>query len=182
MAQKKRKRKKKLPSIPTLKRKALRLWALKVKEVHGGRCVICGSTETLNSHHIEDKTNYALRFDLVNGICLCAGCHNFRKNSAHRSAVFFYEWLAKNRPAVIDYVREHRGDTIDFTRDRMNSIIEELSGPARPEVIELLNLSSVAPDPGVPEPPSESDSPSPPPPEDAGPSPEMTQKPSVPLW
>ena len=155
MATKKKKKKKKLPALGTLKRKALKLWALQVKEIHKNRCAICGSPDTLNSHHIEDKCNYALRYDVINGICLCAGCHNFRKNSAHRSTIFFYEWLLENRPQVIEYVRNHRNDSTTYDRARLNALIESLSSPAAEDVLAIINVQD--PKPIEPELPSSSD-------------------------
>jgi hypothetical protein len=145
----KKPKRKKLPKLTTLKNKALRLWTEKVLEIHGGKCAVCGGTETLNCHHIEDKCNYALRWDVINGICLCAGCHNFRKDSAHRSVVFFYEWLSCHRPRVIEYIRQHRHDELKHSnREVMNDIIEKLSRPVEAEVLGMLNLaSSDAPEP-----------------------------------
>lgn len=40
------------------------------------RCVICGSSQSLAAHHLESfKENPELRFDIKNGVCLCAMCH-----------------------------------------------------------------------------------------------------------
>ena len=51
-------------------------WARMLKEICGNRCVICGSTEKLEAHHIEPRSMRPdLANDLNNGICLCHTCH-----------------------------------------------------------------------------------------------------------
>lgn len=133
--------KKKKPKISTLRNKADKLWSEKVKAIHQYKCAILGTSndeEILNSHHIEDKTNLALRWDVINGICLSAGSHKFRKNSAHKSTVWFYEWLLQNRPHVIEYVRQHRLDEIKNTPDHMQQIIEQLSKPPSQEELDFI--------------------------------------------
>jgi hypothetical protein len=131
-----KKKKIKKPSISTLRRKADKLWSAKVKEINGYKCAITGtdeSREMLNSHHIEDKTNLALRWDVINGICLSVGTHKFRKDSAHKSTVWFYEWLLENRPKVIEYVKAHRNDNIKNTVEHMQEVIGKLSQPPTDE-------------------------------------------------
>lgn len=55
---------------------SLRLWAEAVKDRDGKSCVECGATKKLHSHHIKRKKDFPeLRFDLDNGITLCAKCH-----------------------------------------------------------------------------------------------------------
>jgi len=58
-----------------------------------GKCEVCGSIEHLNPHHIEGRRNFRLRWDLRNGVCLCSGCHVFRKESAHQSPEWFHFFL-----------------------------------------------------------------------------------------
>jgi len=136
-------KKKKLPSVPRLKRKALQLWYKAVKDMHGHVCAVCGSKHPmLNAHHIESKTNSSLKFDLVNGVALCPGCHAFGHNAAHRT-IFFYEWLAKNRPKVIEYIRTKRDEVVDQDRECMEKIIKELCLPPSDEILTVMNLPRV---------------------------------------
>ena len=81
-------------------------WSRVVRQV--GYCEMCGSsTKQLHAHHIIGRANFAYRHDLSNGICLCASCHVFSKNSAHSNATFFYRWLKENRPGQWVWFREH---------------------------------------------------------------------------
>ena len=52
-----------------------RLWRVRV--IRRDRCcVICGSMEKRQAHHMEDAShNPDLRFDIHNGVTLCRGCH-----------------------------------------------------------------------------------------------------------
>lgn len=49
-----------------------------------------------------------LRFDPMNAITLCAGCHLFW---AHKEPRQFVEWLEKNFPKNIQYLDEHKNET-----------------------------------------------------------------------
>lgn len=69
-------------------------WSLKVKERDGFKCAYCGRIDTLNSHHIFSRRHEGLRWDIDNGITLCAGHHNFSTQfSAHKTPVEFVEWI-----------------------------------------------------------------------------------------
>lgn len=118
----KKNKKDKKPSLAKIKRKLLRLWSEAVHKDHQNCCAICGlkagdivdgKVQKLDAHHLEDKTNYALRFDRKNGILLCVWHHKFGKYSAHRSPIPFVEWLKLIRPLQYEYVLKHRNDEID---------------------------------------------------------------------
>lgn len=82
-------------------------WAKAVKERDRHKCVICGSTERLNSHHIIVRENHKTKFDLKNGITLCSKHHLFcRKISAHNNPIGFFVWLEKNRPYQFSYLKD----------------------------------------------------------------------------
>lgn len=52
-----------------------KIWKQEVKK-RDGKCLKCGSTESLHAHHIIPfKENIELRFDINNGETLCASCH-----------------------------------------------------------------------------------------------------------
>ena len=73
-------------------------WSYMVKELAGNKCEYCGKTENLNSHHIFSRSNHNLRWDVVNGCCLCAGCHTFStKFSAHKTPLEFAIWIKEYR-------------------------------------------------------------------------------------
>jgi len=107
--------------LKTLRKIALKLWSQVVKKRSNYTCEICGiengtlnaknNSINLNAHHVESKENESLRFDIINGVALCPGCHTFSINSAHRSPVFFLDWLLNNRPEVIPHIRLNRNKT-----------------------------------------------------------------------
>ena len=83
-------------------------WSEAVKERDGHKCVKCGKTTYLNSHHIYSRSNHAIRWDLDNGIALCSGCHTMSsKFSAHKTPMLFYEFLLELKGQdFIDRLRE----------------------------------------------------------------------------
>ena len=56
-------------------------WREHIKRRDGYRCLLCGSNNQAEVHHIERWIdNKALRFDVTNGVTLCLVCHNTRHN------------------------------------------------------------------------------------------------------
>jgi hypothetical protein len=73
-------------------------WSLLVKLKAGNECEYCHNKQTLNSHHVFTRTNKSTRWDIMNGICLCAYHHTLSsKFSAHGTPTIFAEWLIKKR-------------------------------------------------------------------------------------
>jgi len=65
-------------------------WALKIKERDGFKCIVCGSTQYLNSHHLFPRERKDTKYDLLNGVCLCVKHHMFsRVISAHNNPIEF---------------------------------------------------------------------------------------------
>lgn len=75
------------------------LWRVLIKLRAGNRCEIerCGKTQYLNSHHVYSRANRSVRWDVINGICLCVGHHIGVKFSAHKTPNDFSEWSKKHR-------------------------------------------------------------------------------------
>lgn len=83
-------------------------WAQKVKERDNNRCVICGTDFRLNSHHIIPRENHDMKYELVNGITLCAKHHMFcREISAHNNPLAFFIWMEQHRPDQLDILRNY---------------------------------------------------------------------------
>lgn len=82
-------------------------WSELVKLRAGMCCEYCGKTSTLNSHHIFSRSNKSVRWDAVNGICLCVAHHVFSsKFSAHKTGVEFTIWLTETKgQKFIDLLR-----------------------------------------------------------------------------
>src|SRR3990167_10692478 len=75
-------------------------WTERVKLRDSHMCVICKSTEYIHTHHLIVREFKPLRFDIDNGVCLCAKHHKFSlENSPHRNPLVFVMWLLENRPA-----------------------------------------------------------------------------------
>lgn len=72
-------------------------WSLLVKLRAGMKCEYCGTKKTLNSHHIYSRGKKSLRWNVINGICLCVGHHIGLKFSAHKTDIDFVIWLIKYR-------------------------------------------------------------------------------------
>ena len=73
-----------------------------------GKCLKCGKTTSLQCSHIEGRRNMRLRFDPMNAITLCAGCHLFW---SHKEPRQFVAWLEKNFSKNIQYLDEHKNET-----------------------------------------------------------------------
>ena len=66
-------------------------WSKQVKARDRMRCTSCGSTDRLHSHHIKPKSTFPeLKYDLDNGISLCALCHSdvHNGNTGLRNSIF----------------------------------------------------------------------------------------------
>jgi len=74
------------------------LWSKAVKLLAKEKCEYCGSTEHLNSHHIIGRRNFGVRWNVNNGVCLCALHHQFSsKFSAHQTPTLFSDWIQEKR-------------------------------------------------------------------------------------
>ena len=74
-----------------------KLWSELVKLRAGNKCEYCGSTKSLNSHHIFSKSNRSVRWNVDNGIALCALHHTLGNESAHKSPLSFGDWIKEKR-------------------------------------------------------------------------------------
>lgn len=72
-----------------------KVWSDLVKARAGYRCEYCHvKGKQIHSHHIYSRANRSVRWDLTNGIALCASHHVLSsKFSAHQTPVEFTEWL-----------------------------------------------------------------------------------------
>jgi hypothetical protein len=73
------------------------LWSKLVKIRAWFKCEYCW-WPWVNSHHLFTRNNYATRFDLDNGVCLCKWHHTMSsKFSAHKTPMIFDEWIISKR-------------------------------------------------------------------------------------
>jgi hypothetical protein len=70
----KNQKKKKQPTKSQLIKQADRLWSQCIRTIYDS-CIICGSTKSLNAHHVFSRRYFATRFDTDNGVLLCYPHH-----------------------------------------------------------------------------------------------------------
>jgi len=105
----------KKPKKKTVKNRLDKKWSLKVREV--GECAINNKdcSQQLHPHHIIGRRNTDTRWDLKNGICLCAIHHTLGKQSAHEDPLWFKEWLDENEPERMEYLNKKRKEPLHGT-------------------------------------------------------------------
>jgi hypothetical protein len=122
---------KKLPSLPSLRGKADRLWRDVILRVAGGelafpKCAVCeGPAEQV--HHIYHKSMYgAVRWDLHNGIPICKKCHLLEKYRPAATVVAAIRYLGvANFMMLADRVEESAGRKV-WTRRELELVISGL--------------------------------------------------------
>lgn len=82
-------------------------WRVAIKD-RDKFCQVCGNTNSLNAHHIVGRRNRMLRWDLLNGVLLCAGCHTFKTKSAHQDPIWFSDWFSNKYPDRKEYIDSNR--------------------------------------------------------------------------
>lgn len=109
-----KKKRKKQPN-----RKALTTWSSAVRARDNHTCIVCGNPKYLNAHHILQKSRYPeYKLEVDNGVSLCAGCHNFKRLSAHQNAIWFSEWLKANRPELFQIALSRINAAIPITEGK----------------------------------------------------------------
>lgn len=73
------------------------LWRFAIYRRAGYVCEYCGATGQLNAHHIFSRSNFAVRWDIENGVCLCVSHHIFGNLSFHKSPAEMLEWIKEKR-------------------------------------------------------------------------------------
>ncbi len=104
MAIKKLKKSKRKPTKAGIRRKALAAWSKQIR-ARDGRCIVCGSVDFLQAHHLLPKYHYKhLQYELMNGVTVCPRCHQFGKDSFHQNGIASTLWLQANRQAQYNWV------------------------------------------------------------------------------
>ena len=76
-----------------------REWRGMVVAIYNSTCVICGSKNLPNAHHIIPKGFIETRWDVNNGIILCPKHHKWGKFSAHKHPLWFINKLIEMDPS-----------------------------------------------------------------------------------
>ena len=83
------------------------LWKKQALKRAGKKCEKCGSDKYVQVHHIIPRTNYRLRWDLENAVCLCRKHHLYW---AHKDAREFSMWIDGLRDTnYLDTTRHFQG-------------------------------------------------------------------------
>jgi len=103
----------------TTKNKCDKLFSQIIRSL--SHCEWCFKRSNLQCAHFISRSNHQVRFELANGICLCAGCH-FK---AHKDPQDFVEWFNNYRMSDYKYLmkRKNRLDRVDY--DKILSKLEK---------------------------------------------------------
>lgn len=79
-------------------KKKLKQWSIDVRNRDGNKCSICSVTKYIHAHHIIPREVKEFRFDLENGLAICAKHHRYcREISCHANPFTFMIWFMKNK-------------------------------------------------------------------------------------
>ena len=106
MSKRRKRTNKNVPAKGRLRDMCDRLWSLAVKRDWNNCCAVCQST-TCESHHLIPRQHNATRYEIWNGICLCARHHQFCPDvSPHQNAAGFLRWLEHNHQLHYRWYKE----------------------------------------------------------------------------
>jgi len=84
----------KAKELRKLERQLDKMWHDAVVKKFGGVCVLTGSTEKLNAHHVVTRRNKWGRWFIPNGLLLSPSAHKFSvRISAHQAPTNLVFWL-----------------------------------------------------------------------------------------
>ena len=63
----------------------------------------------------------------MNALCMCAGCHEMRKDSWHQSPLAGAEWLKGAFPDMYEYADKHRWETKKWSLEELEKMLEDLN-------------------------------------------------------
>jgi|SRR3972149_5770583 len=88
------------------------------------RCEWCGSTTNqMNWAHVISRSNKALRWDLMNGMCLCSYCHAWKW---HDSPLEGVAWFREKYPERYDYLMRNKNRFADRTEEDYRTLLEAI--------------------------------------------------------
>ena len=81
-----------------LNTKRLKEWSIAVRARDGNVCSYCFADKYVHAHHLFPKEIKEFKFDIDNGIALCAKHHKYDNLFApHKNALAFVYWMTQNR-------------------------------------------------------------------------------------
>jgi hypothetical protein len=100
-------------------------WSYAVKVRAKEKCEVCGKPAT-NSHHYISRSNRRLRWDLRNGVAVCAGCHLFANKSFHKNPEWGHFWMEENRWEDLAYINCVMYEIKKWSEEEMQERYDEL--------------------------------------------------------
>lgn len=99
-------------SRASLKRKADKLFGMKIRE--RGKCELSGFDQVkcsgqLQTMHIVGRSNHNLRWDITNALCGCSGHHRYYTSNPFA----FFELVRLHFPDRYEYVNQYRNELWD---------------------------------------------------------------------
>ncbi len=124
-----KKREEKKTSIAVLTKTADKLWSELIKIQWGNKCWYCWKWSwevQLHSHHLFTRSRKATRWDLENGICLCAWHHTLSSEmSAHQTSLEFFLWLEELKGReFIEKISKRSQEVYKVTSEDLQAKIE----------------------------------------------------------
>jgi len=95
----------KIKSKKYIERENAKKWREEVLKRDNFKCCVCGKLGKKNNnhvHHIIPRKFKEYKFEVNNGITLCYYHHKVGKESPHMNAIWFAEWLKKNKKELYE--------------------------------------------------------------------------------
>lgn len=129
-----------LPAKGRLRDISDRLWSKAILADWYHKCAICRAPKC-EAHHLVPRQHEATRYDLRNGIALCARCHKFDKdNSPHQNAAGFLRWLNKHARFHAQWLTENCWPEFNGTKnvEHYLNVLRSLRQYVEPEEFERI--------------------------------------------
>lgn len=120
-----------IENLNDIKKRCDELWARIIKLKAGMKSEWSGKTENLHAHHIVGKSNYRLRYEIENGICLTAGEHFWIAHNQDRQELFRNKIKQIRGRNIYDRLNQLRGNcktdirTLEFYLKKELSKLED---------------------------------------------------------
>lgn len=107
------------------------IWAEKIKQKDGYKCVMCGGTESLQAHHIKPAFLYPeCVYDIDNGATLCKSCHQAQHGKHFAGYKVFpvngIDPDPENR--MIEYAKKRSEEDMELKKYRASWATNKLNG------------------------------------------------------
>lgn len=121
-------------------------WARCVKGLAGNRCVICGSGQRVEAHHVMPKAQYPeYALDVENGLCLCHNCHYMYHNGKYGYSGDDWQGMLPPDYDAYEKVKEYKEGLVFVvlprgTADRIRATGSTLNGFTVEAVLDRLEV------------------------------------------